>query len=83
MPNLKIIMEGDSCWSDLLEKTDVINAMGEETQVSVAALAGGMSSGKTSITFRVDLKDGRVVLFETSLALLNAAVKAFKARYGE
>ena len=47
--------------------------------MSVARLAKGMSSGKSSVTFRIDLPDGRTVLGETSLALFQAAARAFRA----
>jgi hypothetical protein len=53
------------------------------TPLSLAGLAGGMASGKPSVALRVDLPDGRVVLTETSLALLVAAVKGLMARYGD
>ena len=88
MADLKIILDGDKCWPDLEDRLKtkdekLINAMGEQTRLAVAALPGGMSSGKTSVTFRVDTPDGRTVLFETSLALLKMAVDAIVVRYRE
>ena len=83
MPVLRIILDGDNAWPDLKDNKNVIAAMGEGAQISITALAGGMASGNTSVTFRVDCPDGQIVLFETSLALLKAAVGAFIAKYGE
>lgn len=81
MPVMRIILDGDQAWPDLKDNPKVIDAMGEGAQVT--ALAGGMKSGNTSVTFRVDCPGGQIVLFETSLALLKAAVGAFIAKYGE
>ena len=50
--------------------------------IGIAALPGGMASGRTSLTIRIDLPNGDVVLAETSLALLQLAARAFTARYG-
>lgn len=83
MPVMRIVLDGDTAWPDLKDNAKVIDAMGEGTVVSVAALAHGMKSGNTSVAFRVDAPTGEIVLFETSLALLKAAVGAFIAKYGE
>lgn len=83
MPALTLIVEGDNAWTDLDEK-EVINLMGNSVPpIQLAALPGGMASGKTSITFRFDLPDGKVLLAETSFALLKTAVRAIEARYGQ
>ena len=79
MPQLNIHLDGDNCWPDLLEKK-VIHHTGP---IDVAALAGGMQSGKTSVSIRIDLPDGTTVIAETSLTLFAAAARAFLARYGE
>lgn len=79
MPQLNIILDGDNAWPDLLDK-ELIHYSGA---ISVAGLAGGMQSGKPSITFRFDLPDGRVLLAETSMALFLTAARAFRARYGD
>jgi hypothetical protein len=49
----------------------------------VAALPRGTVSGKPTVTFRVDLPDGTVVLAETTLSLFLSAADAFKARHGD
>ncbi len=78
MPIMDIHVDGDACWPDL-DLTTVLH--GEIT--GMAALAGGMESGKPSVTIRIHLDDGRPVLAETSLALLHMALAAFVGRYGE
>jgi hypothetical protein len=42
-----------------------------------------MTSGKPSVMLRVPLPDGRTVMVETSYALLGAAMRAARGRYGE
>lgn len=83
---LDIILDGDRAWPDLKGKigTDQVIHLGNDARpIGVAALEGGMTSGKPSICFRFDLPDGRTVLAETSLALFVTAARAFVARYGE
>ena len=88
MPSLTMIMDGDKCWPDLAtpdgtEISDkVINAMGPDAKpIQVALLDSGMQSGRPSVTIRIDLKDGRTVLTETSLRLFVTAARAFAAKY--
>ena len=50
---------------------------------TLSAMPGGMADGATSCALRFDLPDGRVVVAETSLALLVAAVRALQVRYPE
>jgi hypothetical protein len=79
MPVLNIILDGDNCWPDLQDRK-IYHHTGP---ISVAALPGGMESGKTSVSIRIDLSDGSTVIAETSLQLFASAAKAFLARYGE
>ncbi len=83
MPEIKIILDGDGAWPDLKTPDDFINAMGQKSRVAIAGLKGGMQSGNTSLTFRIDIPDSKPILFETSLALMQGAVRAFVGRYGE
>lgn len=84
MPGLNIKLEpaihvdGDGCWPDLREK-----GCKDGLLTGVSALAAGMESGRPSVMLRVELEDGTVVLAQTSLQLLSAAVRAFTARYGD
>jgi len=75
MTVLKIHLDGDGCWPDLAGRELVRLELQE-----VAMLAGGMSSGKSSVSFRLDLPDGRTVIAEQSLDQLEAFVRACRAR---
>ncbi|MDP9266373.1 MAG: hypothetical protein M3O91_09700 [Chloroflexota bacterium] len=81
---MSIVLDGAGAWPDLIakrERGEVIH-LTEGARLEVAALAGGMTSGKPSVAIRVDLPDGRVVVAETSMRLFLAAAVAFHARYG-
>jgi hypothetical protein len=75
---LSIILDGDGCWPDLVGK-ETINT----TVDAVATLPRGTESGKPTVTVRINLPDGRVVLAETTLGLFLSAADAFKARHGD
>jgi len=79
---ITVELEGDNCWPDLAEKLDTPDLI-RGTGIAIAVLSRGMESGRPSLTFRIDLPDGRVVLVETSLRLFMTAVKAIRARYGD
>ena len=76
------ILEPAKHWSDLLEK-EVIYLGNETSPVDIVAMPGGMTSGRTSISLRLDLPDGRVVIVETALYELARAVQTIQARFGE
>lgn len=84
---LRVILEGDGCWPDLVDK----QAAGKLTwphasdpaQIEIAALRSGLHSGRPSVAIRIDLPDGRVVVAETSLRLFLQAAAALRGRYGE
>jgi hypothetical protein len=82
MPTLNLFLDGDNCWPDLHTK-ELIHLGNDAPPIGLAVLPGGMLSGRTSVSFRIDLPDGRVVIAETSFALLDTAVRTIKARYGE
>jgi hypothetical protein len=78
MPVLHVTFD-EPPWPDLADRMgDVIHYA---APIGYTALAGGMESGATSVMFRLDLPDGRVVLAETSLALLVAAVNATRVKH--
>lgn len=86
MTSLSIHLDGDGCWPDvaeLRERGRLIDAMGSGTSVEVAVLTRGTTGGRESITFRVNLEDGRVLLFETTWRLLHTTARAIEGRYGE
>lgn len=86
MPAIDLFLDGDGCWRDLpqlISEGKVIELMGNDApSIQFAALPGGMQSGRTSVTIRIELPDGKVLLTETSLALLAGAVDTIRARYG-
>lgn len=71
---LEVFVNGDSCWPDLTKKGFITGQF-----VGIARLPGGTTSGKSSVTVRIELPDGRTVLAETTLTLLRQAVTAFMA----
>jgi len=75
---LQINLEGDNAWPELKD-TDFKSGM----MTHIAALRGGMESGKTSIAVRGKLEDGTEVVLETSWALLRNATNAIGVRYTE
>lgn len=79
---LKVILEGDGCWPELIEKFKKDKVIWlKDGNVSIAALSKGMTSGKPSISIRIDLPDGKIVVAETSMRLFLSAAEAFKAKY--
>jgi hypothetical protein len=84
MPALNIVLDGDNCWPDLIQKRDqgqLIDLMGDQAPpIGLALLAGGMASGKSSVTIRLDLPDGHTLITETSLALLGHAADVMRSR---
>lgn len=83
MPHMKLILDGDGAWSELISQgreSDIIHL--PEPKIEVCVLAHGMASGAPSIAMRIDLPDGKVVIAETSWALFAAAARGIAARYG-
>ena len=87
MPSVEMIMNGEGCWPDLQTGSDndrLYALFGDDAPpIQLALLRGGMTSGKSSVSIRIDLPDGKVVLTETSLALLRTAIRGFVAATGE
>jgi hypothetical protein len=54
---LRIILDGEGCWPDLAEKGFTKGEL-----EAVAALPNGTVSGAPSVTVRVTLPDGTIVL---------------------
>ena len=77
MLKLVVHLDGDNCWPDLKDKVGTPDYIFTKI-VSIARLPAGMQSGLSSVSVRIDLPDGKVVVAETSLALLRNAVLAFE-----
>lgn len=85
MPHVNLRLDGDGCWPDLIQaRADgrLIDMMNEDVGIGIALLRGGMLSGNPSVTFRFDLPDGRILITQTSLALLVNSVRAMQVRAG-
>ncbi len=82
MPAISVILQGDGAWPDVIGK-EVIHLGNNAPPIQVAALPGGMQSGLPSVTIRIDLPDGKVVLAETSLKLFLFAADALRAKFGD
>jgi hypothetical protein len=75
MIGLKIVMEGDGAWKDLQGKEII-----EGNLTSVSRMPAGTASGKSTVGFRIELPDGKVVFAQTTMMLFQAAARAFAAR---
>lgn len=84
MPSLRVIPDGTGAWPDL-ERRAARHKLIElpDSAMQIAALPGGMESGRASVAFRIDLADGRVVFIQSSLRALYAAMTVLVAKHGE
>lgn len=80
MIGLDINLDGDGCWPDLAEKKAAGKLHEPGRLAGVALLKNGTTSGKHTVTFRVELPDGSVVTAETTAALFVAAAAGIKTR---
>lgn len=80
MNSIALNLNGDGSWPDLKDKT--IHHI-KNSQIGVSMLAGGMKSGLPSVSIRIDLPDGTVVVAETSARLLINASDLIKSKFPE
>jgi hypothetical protein len=80
---MNIVLDGDGAFPELAKAKQEGRLVHVSDEMTITALAGGMTSGATSVALIVKLPDGRMVFAETSLRLLLAAADAFRARYGD
>lgn len=78
MPTLRIILDGDGCWPDADPAQPHVH-FDQQTALAVARLPGGMSSGNGSVSIRLDMPDGSIIIAQTSERLFLAAADAFRA----
>lgn len=81
-PVMHIELDADGCWPDM-QQAHLEGRVIETNEISVAALQSGMQSGGTSVAFRINLPDGRIVFAQTSLKLYMLAAELFRQRYGK
>ena len=72
---LSIVLNGDNCWPELKERGFVRGQL-----VAIARLPLGTNEGRSTVCIRVELPDGRTVLAETTLRLMQNAIRAFDVR---
>lgn len=78
-PIIDIKLQGDNAWPDLQDKGVIHGG----SVWRLVALRGGMASGRTSITLRLDLADGNAVIAETSVRAWLAAADILRANFPE
>ena len=81
MPEMIINLSGDGCWPDLKEKGFI--EADPKKPIQLGALPAGMGSGRPSVSIRMDLPDGTVVIGQTSVALFQMASAALTGRFGD
>lgn len=79
MPVMDVVLDTTNLWPDLKEMPHAI--IHTTTNLQVAVMEGGMASGRPSIMIRIDLPDGRVVLFETSARIYCSGAKIIMAKF--
>lgn len=81
MPGLRIIMEGDNCWPDLLQLPP--GKFKWDTHVgdpSLARLRGGTTGGNDSVALRLDMPEGEVIVTQFTMKLFLQAADVFRTR---
>jgi hypothetical protein len=79
MNAIEIITEGEGCWPDIAEKIANGNLihLSNGHVIEIAMLKNGTVQGKPSLSIRMNLPDGKVLIAETTLDLFLAAARAF------
>lgn len=83
MNRIDVYLNGDNCWSDLSAQREKIIHVNDNGAISLAGLSQGTEAGKPSVALRINLPDGRVVIVETTLALLLTATDVLRTRYAQ
>ena len=79
---INIHLDGDGCWPDLADKMGTENLI-EVRNIEIGVLERGMTSGRTSISIKINLPDGKIVLYQGSLREFILGVETIKTRYAE
>lgn len=80
MPSIDLRLDQDGCWPDVGVKQQAGLLKTSETPIGMALLLAGMKDGRPSVSLRIDLPDGQLVLAQTSLRLLSSAVRAMEVK---
>lgn len=78
MPVLTVKFDGDNAWPDLKDRA--LHVHDYQDPIEVAVLDSGMSSGKPSVAFRLDI-DGGTIIAQTSAQLFVQAARMIHAKY--
>lgn len=78
MPAMSLVFDGDGALAGI-DRAKIVHVT---EPIKVAALKGGMQSGKPSVAFLIPLPDGKTLVAETSMELFHAAARGFAARFG-
>lgn len=76
MTYLDVHIDGDGAWPDLIDDQGNKNFT-EGQLVGVARITNGTTGGSSSVTFRIELPDGRIILAQTTFSLIYQATNAF------
>jgi hypothetical protein len=80
MPTIDLRLDQDGCWPDIGAKRQAGLLRISEAPIGIALLTEGMQSGRPSVSFRIDLPDGQLVLVQTSFRALYVALQAMEAK---
>ncbi len=78
MVSITIVSNSGTAWTDLPDKQRDGRLLHTQEPIQVGLVPGGMASGAASVALRLDCPDGRVLVAETSLTALAAAVRALE-----
>lgn len=79
---IDLTLDGDGAWPELKDRAERGGIL-HVSEIRMAARSRAIASGKPSVTFRLDLEDGTVIMAESSLAALLTAMDAIVARHGD
>lgn len=77
MGSIDIRLDSDGAFKDWVDKP-----AHHFTSFRMTGLKDGTQGGKPTLMFAHELEDGSVVYLETTLALIENALRAFKIRWG-
>lgn len=77
MPSIDLRLDGDGALKEWEGRR-----IDHRTTMIMTGLRDGTESGKPTFMFGIELPDGSCVVVETSALLIEAGIRAFKARWG-
>ncbi len=77
MPSIDIRLDGDGALKEWEGRV-----LEHRTNMIMTGLRDGTASGKPTFMFALEMPGGTALVIETSALLLEASIRAFKARWG-